>query len=90
MILSKLKDNGQITLPVGIREQINAQKGDIFSFEIVDNQVIMNLQKLTSVGSKNSEKERKDLSNWIGSKPGVFKTAQEVDEFIRKERDLWD
>ncbi|WP_089727780.1 hypothetical protein [Candidatus Thiosymbion oneisti] len=38
---------------------------------------------------KTSEK-RRDLSKWIGAAPGIFKTAQEVDDFIRKERDTWD
>ncbi|MCB2263961.1 MAG: hypothetical protein LGR52_13665 [Candidatus Thiosymbion ectosymbiont of Robbea hypermnestra] len=33
--------------------------------------------------------KRRDLSKWIGAAPGVFKTGQEVDDFIRKERDAW-
>jgi len=37
---------------------------------------------------KTSEK-RQDLSKWIGAAPGIFKTAQEVDDFIRKGRDAW-
>ena len=39
--------------------------------------------------TKTSEK-RRDLSKWIGATPGVFKTAQEVDAFIRRARDTWD
>ena len=36
MPLAKLKDKGQITLPSNIRKKIDADKGDIFNFEVID------------------------------------------------------
>ena len=68
-----LKDKGQITPPSAIRMKLQA--------------VIPGL-KDTSV-DQTPVKEKKDLSRWIGAKPGVFQTTQEVDQFIRAQRDAW-
>ena len=88
MPLAKLKDKGQITLPSNIRKKIDADKGDIFNFEVIDNTVVMTLQKIIPA---NEEKEPDtDISQYIGAGSGIFKSVKEVDDFIRKERDAWD
>lgn len=46
MSLTTLKEKGQITLPANIRKQIKADKGDIFSVQIKENQIVLTLQKL--------------------------------------------
>ena len=35
MSVTKLKEKGQITLPVDVRREINAQKGDIFDVKLI-------------------------------------------------------
>lgn len=90
MPLSTLKEKGQITLPSIIRQQIHATKGDMFDFEIQDDKIIMTPQRVIPATKKRVASDKKrDLSKWIGAAPGVFKSAQEVDEFIRKERGAW-
>ena len=88
MPLSTLKEKGQITLPSSVRKQIQAEKGDVFDFQAQEDKVIMTRQKVVPANTTQPPK-KKDLSKWIGAKPGVFKTAQDVDQFIRNQRDLW-
>ena len=91
MPLSTLKDKGQITLPSSIRKQIHAGKGDMFDFQVQqDDQVIMTRKKIIAANAEPTRlRQKKDLSKWIGAKPGLFKSAEEVDKFIRSQRDLW-
>ena len=87
---STLKNKGQITLPSPIRKQIHAEKGDIFDFQLqADDTVLMIKKQAVEVKAHQAEERKKDLSRWLGAKPSVFKNAQEVDSFIRKQRDLW-
>ena len=91
MTLSTLKGKGQITLPSSIRRQINAQKGDMFDFQVQeDEKVVMTRKRIVSANTDQThQSKKKDLSKWIGAKPGLFKNADEVDNFIRSHRDLW-
>ena len=93
MPLSTLKDKGQITLPSSIRKRLHADKGAIFNFEIVDGKVIMTLQKLIpeNVNNKTSNvKKHIDISKYIGAGKGVYGSVEEIDNYIRKERDSWE
>ena len=91
MPLSTLKNKGQITLPSVIRKKIQAEKGDMFDFEVQQNdKVLMTRKRMVSASDRQMPAGRKkDLSQWIGAKPNVFKTAEEADQFIRNQRDLW-
>lgn len=82
--LTKLKEKGQITLPADIRKAIDASKGDIFDIEVVDGSVVMTLQKIVPA------KKKRDISKYIGIAKGTFGGAEDVDAYIRKERDAWD
>jgi len=92
MPLATLKDKGQITLPADIRRKLHADKGDIFNFEVVDDKVVMTLQKL--VPSKENELKKHasgvDISKYIGSMRGKFGSVNEIDDYINKERNSWD
>ena len=87
MPLAKLKEKRQITVPVEICNQIDADKGDIFNFEVEDNKVIMTLQKL--VPATKTDK-LVDISKYVGSMKGTFKSDKEIDEYIANERNSWD
>ncbi len=87
MSVTKLKEKGQITLPVDIRREINAQKGDMFDVQVDNGKVIMTLQRLVPVGE---ETTTVDLSRFVGAASGSFGSVEEIDDTIRKERDSWD
>ena len=91
MLLSTLKEKGQITLPSAIRKQLHTDKGDIFNFEVVDGQVIMTPQKLISAHKQNlAPKKRVDISKYIGAGKGLYGAVEKADAYICKERDAWD
>lgn len=92
MPLATLKEKGQITLPVDIRKAIHADKGDIFNFQIVGDQVIMTLQKVVPAKASASKRRTKgvDISKYIGVAKGTFGSAESIDEYVRNERASWD
>ncbi len=93
MPLATLKEKGQITLPVDIRKAIHADKGDIFNFEVVGDQVVMTLQKVVPATKTTPRKRQKggvDISKYIGIAKGTYGSVEEIDEYIRNERTSWD
>ena len=40
--------------------------------------------------NKSSKQKRIDLSNYLGVISGTFGSAQEIDDYIKKEREAWD
>lgn len=92
MPLATLKEKGQITLPIDIRNAIHADKGDIFNFQVVGDQVVMTLQKVVPAQEGPTQKRAKgtDISKYIGSMKGTFGNVEEIDEYIRNERASWD
>ncbi len=92
MHLVKLKEKGQVTIPAAIRAQIDAHLGDLFEVAVVDGQIVLKPQELVSRAAPPAAETRKgvDISSWIGSGTGSFKTPDEADAFIRSERAQWD
>ncbi len=98
MPLATLKDKGQITLPAGIRKQLNAGKGDIFDCEVVEGKIVMTLKKLVPVQESREARQVREqapefgtgISKYFGTMAGQFGSVEEIDEFIRDERASWD
>jgi len=90
MPLAKLKEKRQITVPVEICNRVQALKGDIFSFEVEDDKIIMTLQKLVPATSEKSQTKAVDISKYIGIAKGTYGSVKEIDQYIRNERALWD
>ena len=94
MLHTMLKDKGQITLPAEVRKKLNASKGDIFSVRVEGGQVVLTLQKLVDAVPNelgiDEKYKSKPVTDFFGSMPGHFGTAEEIDAYIREERDSWD
>ena len=90
MSLATLKEKGQITVPANIRRQIQAHKGDIFNFEVVNGRVVMTPQMQTGRQPQAKQRKGADIGRYIGSMKGKFGSVEEIDEYIRNERDSWD
>ena len=92
MSRTTLKDKGQLTLPAETRKQIQASRGDIFEVETIEGKVV--LTPLRLVPAKSGEPARRkslDLSKYIGAISGTYgDTVEEMDAYVRSERDLWD
>jgi AbrB family looped-hinge helix DNA binding protein len=90
-MLAKLKDKGQITIPATLREQISAVSGDIFDITITDGKIVLVPQDVVTKLHSNKPKAKGiDITKWIGSAKGAFSSPEDVDAFIRSERDQWE
>jgi AbrB family looped-hinge helix DNA binding protein len=92
MTLVKLKEKGQLTIPAAVREQISANKGDVFEVAVSNGNIILKPQDVVSRKNIGTAKSRKsvDISSWIGSGKGLFKSPEEAATFIQSERSSWD
>ncbi len=92
MPLVKLKTKGQLTIPAAVREQIAAHVGDMFEVVVANGSIILKPQDVVTRKRTIAVKSRKrvDISNWIGSGKGLFKSPEEAAAFIRSERASWD
>lgn len=91
MPLVKMKEKGQITIPAAVREQIAAHKGDVFEVVVMDGNIVLKPRDVVARDKSGEQKRRgPDISAFIGAGKGLFKTPEEVDAFIRSERDRWD
>jgi AbrB family looped-hinge helix DNA binding protein len=90
MPLVKMKEKGQITIPAAVREQIAAHKGDIFEVTVLDGNIVLTPQDVVARAKSGPAKKGVDISRFIGSGKGLFDTPEDVDTFIRSERDQWE
>jgi AbrB family looped-hinge helix DNA binding protein len=92
MTLVKLKEKGQVTIPAAVREQISAQKGDVFEVNVTNGNIVLKPKDIVSRKRRAgaSSKRGVDITSWIGSGKGLFNSPEEAAEFMRSERDAWD
>ena len=92
MALVKLKEKGQVTIPAVVRKQISAHTGDVFEIGVSNGNIVLKPRDVVSRKRAVATKTKKgvDISSWIGSGKGLFKSAFEAAEFIRSERAAWD
>jgi AbrB family looped-hinge helix DNA binding protein len=87
-----MKDKGQVTIPAHVREQIAAHQGDMFEVAVVEGNIVLKPQEVVSRAAPRpaAKKAGVDITQWIGAGAGAFKSPDEVDAFIRRERAQWD
>ncbi len=88
----KLKANGQITVPASLLKQIAAVSGDFFDVTIVEGKIVLSPHRgeVKQITKLPMRKKSVDISKYIGSGKGLFKSVEEIDELIRFERDQWE
>ena len=89
MALVKMKDKGQVTIPASVRGLIDATTGDVFDVVVRDGNIVFMPQAVMARPAKPARKGI-DIGPWIGSGKGMFQSVDEIDAFIRSERDQWD
>jgi len=97
MALVRMKEKGQVTIPAAVRGLIDAHKGDVFEVMVSDGNIVLTPQQVVSrrqpaaevkpVGRK--AKSPIDISKYIGIARGVYGSTEEIDKFIRNERESW-
>lgn len=97
MMLVKLKDKGQVTIPAAVREQVAARLGDVFEVSVANGNIVLKPQEVVARKKQRKAKRQQsqpgsgvDISRWIGAGQGLFKTPEDVADYIRTERAQWD
>lgn len=92
MSLVRLKEKGQVTIPAAVREAISAVQGDVFEVTVINGNVVLKPLEVVSRARSRETLAKKaiDISQWIASGSGSFKSPDEVDAFIRSERAQWE
>ncbi len=87
----RLKEKGQITIPSALRVKIAAEVGDLFEVALDGGNLIFRPQQVSAKrAKKNTNSKGVDIGKWIGSGKGTFETPEQVDAFIRAERNRWE
>lgn len=92
MSLVKLKEKGQVTIPAAVRAQLAAHKGDVFEVVVMSGNIVLKPQEVISrkLPRKGQKHSGVDISKYIGSLKGLFGSQEEIDAYIRNERDSWE
>jgi AbrB family looped-hinge helix DNA binding protein len=86
-----MKEKGQITIPAAVREKIAAHKGDVFEVVVSDGNIVLKPQDAAARPQDHQKPTTGvDIGRFIGSGKGLFETPEDVDTFIRSERDQWE
>ncbi len=90
MTIAILKDQGEVTIPDDIREQLGMRTGDMFDVSILHGNIVLVPQEPAFPIKSEPRSKGIDIRHFIGSGKGLFATPAEVDAFIAAERDSWD
>lgn len=86
----RLKEKGQITIPSAMRVKIDAEVGNLFEVTLDGGNLIFCPQQVSAKQTKKKINPKGvDIVKWIGSGK-LFGTPEQVDAFIRAERDSWE
>lgn len=87
MTLVRMKEDGQIGLPADVLNQIHARNGDLFEVVVADGNIVLKPREAPRAEGPGCGV---DISSWIGSGKGAFRTRQEADAFLQSERAQWE
>jgi AbrB family looped-hinge helix DNA binding protein len=92
MALTRMKEKGQVTIPAAVRGLIDAHKGDVFEVMVSEGNIVLRPQEVISRRQPGTTAKPAgvDITAWIGSGKGLFKTPDDADAFIRSERAQWE
>lgn len=85
--LLKVKQKYQVTIPREVRKDLHIKEGDYLEPVVEGGKITLTPKEFDPRPKKLGHSAMKFLG--AGAKYSSFKNAQEVDDFIRSERDAW-
>ena len=85
--MTKIRDNSQITIPKTIMEKLDLKKGDVISFELRDNEIVLRPvviidKSQTWFWSKKWQKEEREAEEDI--KAGRIKSFDNINDLMKE------
>jgi AbrB family looped-hinge helix DNA binding protein len=84
----RIKQKGQVTLPMSVRKELNLQEGDLLELGVQKGSIVLQPRDLTARRQRRTSK-KSGLMSYFGSGKGLFNSPEEVDAYVRKERAAW-
>lgn len=84
----QVKQKYQVTIPAAVRKNMNLKEGDMLEVREQDGLLVLIPQALME---RRAAKPANPLTAMIGANKGsgLYKSAQEIDEYIRNLRNEW-
>ncbi len=83
-----VKQKYQVTIPAVLRKKLHLHEGDMLEATEHDGAIVLTPQVVTS--KKQSDNEKKSLGDYLGSASGLLSSVEDIDRFIRHERQRWE
>ncbi len=86
----RVKQKYQVTIPTSVRNEIDIHEGDTLEAKVQNGQIVLTPQILSN--RMKWKRNARSLLDLIGGNKGsgLWKSAEEVDDYIRKLRDEWE
>lgn len=86
----RVKQKYQVTIPITLRKKLKLHEGDTLEIKEQDGNLILVPQMMKERGARHTV-EKPSLLSMIGvnSDSGLYKSAEEADDYIRNLRDEW-
>ena len=88
----RVEQKYQVTIPASVREEIGLHEGDMLEARVEDGHIVLVPRQMMTKGKgtkAGGKKGQPPLSSYIGAARGLYDSPQEVDDYIRKQRDEW-
>lgn len=90
MTIAILKDQGQITIPEQLLDQLGVQIGDALDISVSGGEIRMKPRGAALTPGAVPRSKGIDIRPYIGSGKGLFAKPADVDAYIESERNSWD
>ena len=85
----RIKQKGQVTIPVALREQLGLKEGDWLEALAREGNIVLIPKQAKSRLPYTLARRGADIAPFIGAAKGVFATPAEADAFMHAERKRW-
>jgi AbrB family looped-hinge helix DNA binding protein len=85
----QVKSRFQVTLPKNLRKEIGLKEGDLLDARAEAGAIILVPQKTSRRRSSRAKPSPQQLMRYFGAGRGLFDSPEDVDAFIRREREAW-
>lgn len=91
----RVKGKFQVTLPAKVRKELNLKEGDLLEAQIKAGSIVLSprvIERRTPSEQTSEQKQARyeRMAASFGAAKGLYSSAKEIDEHIRRERDSWD
>lgn len=93
MAFVRVKQKFQVTIPTQVRNALNLQEGDLLEVEAKHGAIVLHPRSVGARRGTSSEDKQARFDRMMasfGAGKGLFRSAKDVDELIRRERESWD